>query len=195
MGVEQLSGSMGEAKDRPFVIISGLPGSGKTTLAHQLAPRFALPFFDKDEILEQLFEAKGTGDAAWRRTLSRESDALFQSAATQSRGAVLASFWHLHGMPADSGTPTSWLSELSAAIVNVRCICPTEVAATRFFRRTRHPGHLDSESSYEEILASMQALARLGSLNIEPAIDVDTSDAFDLDTLVRKVQAGLTAAC
>ena len=40
--------------------MSGLPGSGKTTVAQALAPLLKLPLFDKDAILEQLFETKGT---------------------------------------------------------------------------------------------------------------------------------------
>ena len=95
---------------KPFVVVSGLPGSGKTTLARRLAPMLDLPVIDKDEILERLFEARGIGDVAWRRTLSRESDTILQHEAVASDGAILTSFWHLLGMPADSGTPTDWLT-------------------------------------------------------------------------------------
>jgi glucokinase len=183
---------MGTTNDRPFVVVSDLPGSGKTTVARRLAPALSLPLLDKDEVLERLFDSKGTGDGVWRRTLSRESDALLQSEATASRGAVLASFWHLPGMPADSGTPTAWLAELSDLVVNVRCACPAEVAAARFFGRKRHAGHLDTESTFAEVLASVQALARRGPLTIEPAIELDTSDEYNLDTLVRDIQAAFT---
>jgi glucokinase len=58
----------------PFVVISKLPGSGKTTLARRLAPALNLPVIDKDDILTRFFESKGIGDVAWRRALSRESD-------------------------------------------------------------------------------------------------------------------------
>src|SRR4029453_4876249 len=88
------------AMRKPFVVISGLPGSGKTTLARRLAPNLGLPLIDKDDILDGLFESKGSGSAAGRRAGSRRSDAILQREATPSNGAVLSSFWHLPGMPA-----------------------------------------------------------------------------------------------
>ena len=91
-----------------FVVISGLPGSGKTSLARQLAPALHLPLIDKDDILERLFEAKGAGGAEWRRMLSRESDALLEAEArASSGGAVLVSHWRQAGMPADSGNQST----------------------------------------------------------------------------------------
>ena len=160
---------------KPFVVISGLPGSGKTALARRLAPALDLPLIDKDEILERLFESKGIGDAAWRRTLSRESDVILQQEATMSGGAVLASFWRVPGMPSDSGTPTDWLPAVSGALVNVHCVCEPEAAASRFLQRRRHPGHLDDATSYAEVLANLQSLARLAPLDIGRRIDLDTS--------------------
>ena len=105
---------------------------------------------------------------------------------------MLASFWHLVGMPVNSGTPTGWLAELSDLVVNVRCICPPDVAAARFLERQRHPGHLDSASTYTEVLASLQAQAGLEGLDIQPAIDADTSNECNLDGLVREIQAAFT---
>jgi AAA domain len=174
---------------KPFVVISGLPGSGKTTLARRLAPNLGLPLIDKDDILDGLFESKGIGSAAWRRALSRESDAILQREATLSNGAVLSSFWHLPGMPAESGTPTDWLCDRSHRLVNLHCACEPEVAARRFQERRRHPGHLDNETSCEELLESLRRLARLPRLAIAPSIDVDMSGEPHVDDLVRSIRA------
>jgi hypothetical protein len=73
-------------------VISGLPGSGKTTLGRRLAPALDLPLIDKDDILNRLFESKGVGNAAWRRTLSRESDVTLQQEATKSNRTWRISF-------------------------------------------------------------------------------------------------------
>src|SRR4029079_5534788 len=134
---------------KPFVVISGLPGSGKTTLARRLAPALNLPLIDKDDILDRLFESKGIGNAAWRRTLSRESEVILQHEAARSDGAVLVSFWRVPGMPPDSGTPADWLDAPPHHVFNVHCACEVDVAAGRFLQRRRHPGHLDGESSAE----------------------------------------------
>jgi chloramphenicol 3-O-phosphotransferase len=171
-----------------FVVLSGLPGSGKSTLARQLAPALNLAVIDKDEILEHLYDSQGTGDAGWRRSLSRESDARLQAEATASHGALLVSHWRLAGMTSDSGTPTAWLTELSQRIVHVHCVCQPEIAAERFCQRKRHPGHLDSMSSYADVLASLCTLARLGPLKIGPRIDVDTSGGLVLGTVLRDIQ-------
>ena len=55
----------------PFIVLSGLPASGKSTLGRAVAKALRLPMLDKDELLEALFESRGIGDADWRRRLSR----------------------------------------------------------------------------------------------------------------------------
>ena len=162
-------------------------GSGKSTSARQLGPALNFPLIDKDTILQGLFESQGVGDAAWRRTLSRESDVIFQAEATAAEKAVLVSHWHLPGMPVDPGTPTGWLLEPQYQVVNVHCVCDPEVAAGRFLQRKRHPGHLDSESTYSEVLARLRALERLGPLEIGQRVDVDTSQEPKLDAVVRDI--------
>lgn len=177
--------------EKPFVVISGLPGSGKTTLGRRLAPLLNLPLIDKDDILEQLFESKGIGDAAWRRTLSRESDVILQQEAMRSNGAIVVSFWHLPGMPSDSGTPIDWLDAPSHRVVHVNCSCELEVAASRFSQRRRHPGHLDDQRSAIDLFASLRQLVQCLPLNIGLRIDVDTSQAPHLDGVVREIRSAL----
>jgi len=169
------------------VVVSGLPGSGKTDLARKLAPLLQLPVIDKDEILERLFDSRGVGDAAWRRTLSRESDVEFRRQAEASTGALLVSFWRLPGMPAGSGTPTDWLQRLSTRIVHLRCTCPVELAVSRFTQRRRHHGHLDRLRTFEQISKSIAALAQLPALEVGHRIDVDTTAEIDLQTLVAAI--------
>jgi predicted kinase len=174
-----------------FVVVSGLPASGKSTLARELASALGLPLLDKDAILERLFESRGPGDATWRRLLSRESDQILQAEAIALDGAVLVSHWRLPGMPSSSGTPTAWLAELSSKVVHVHCECAPEIAAERFIQRRRHPGHRDEEKSHSEILAGIRSVALFGRLNIGPRVDVDTSQMPDFCVLLGEIHKAI----
>jgi hypothetical protein len=121
--------------------------------------------------------------------LSRESDVLLQQEATRSDGAVLVSFWRVPGMPPDSGTATDWLDAPSLHVVHVRCICELHLAATRFLQRQRHPGHLDGESSPDDIVARLRTLIQLPALDVGQRIDVDTSQEFNFQDLVRSIRS------
>ncbi|HSS52466.1 MAG TPA: AAA family ATPase [Thermoanaerobaculia bacterium] len=176
---------------RRFLVISGLPASGKTTLGRRLAGALGLPLLDKDEILEALFEGLGVGDTQWRNRLSRSADVVFQRLAEQTAGAVLASFWRHPQVTAESGTPTGWLSALSGKVVEVHCVCPPEAAAERFLARKRHDGHLDRDRGRDDLVAGFVRLAALGPLGIGPWIDVDTGHPVDFDGVLRLVEEHL----
>jgi hypothetical protein len=168
-------------------LISGLPGSGKSTIARALAPLLHLPLIDKDDILDHLFETRGVGNDDWRRRLSRDADATLEHDATASDGAVLVSFWRVPGMSDDSGTPTDWLRAVSGDIIHLHCVCDPETAARRFVGRTRHPGHLDAARSADDIAASIRTLARLPPPDFGARIDVATSHEFDVGALARTI--------
>ena len=175
-----------------FLIISGLPASGKSTVARRLAPRFGLPLLDKDDFLDALFVERGAGDADWRTSLSREADERFRIAARQLAGACLVSWWRHPGAASRSGTPTEWLSALSAPIVEVHCRCRVATALERFLARQRHPGHLDSVRAHSSLLMEFAALDDR-PLGIGPVVDLDTEAEVDNDALLHSIRTALAS--
>jgi hypothetical protein len=101
---------------------------------------------------------------------------------------VVTSFWHVDGMPAESGTPTEWLPALSRTLVNVHCECPPELAASRFVQRSRHPGHLDSTGAAPELLMSIRAIPRHQHLGVGEPVVVPTRHPVDPVFLLREVE-------
>lgn len=171
--------------DRPrFIVVSGLPASGKTTLARTLAPIVRMPVIDKDDLLEALFDGRRDPDVAAtgdeRRRLSRAADEEFIEAARRSDGAILVSFWRRDELSATAGTPTDWLSRLGD-LIELHCRCDPAVAADRFVQRRRNPGHGDPTELTDEIVARFRALDALGPLDVGPVCSVERNHRFEID--------------
>jgi predicted kinase len=170
-----------------FVVVSGLPASGKTTLGRPLSARLGLPLLDKDDVLESLLEGLGAASPDERRRLSRASDAVVERVARVSPAAVLCSFWRRESLSTMSGTPTSWLRELPD-VVEVFCDCSPRVAAERFHSRVRPEGHFDADKSFEDSLCRFEQLAAAGPLAIGPLVRVDTTRNVDVAAVAEAVR-------
>lgn len=168
---------------QPYIIVTGIPASGKSTVGQALATALGLAMLDKDEILEAMFNDQGVGNAEWRTLLSRAADDVLQERTLKSGGAVITSWWRHPASTVESGTPVEGLSSLPGVVVELHCVCSPHVAAERFRSRQRHEGHLDHLKTHAELLASFQQQAALGPLGLGRLVKVDTERTVELEAL------------
>jgi len=171
-----------------FVVFSGVPGSGKSTVARQLAPRLSLPLLDKDDFLDELFKERGVCDAAWRTALSREADTRFVRTAWELPGACLVSWWRNYKVSETTGTPVEWLSTLRAPLIEVHCRCRVETAVDRFLARQRHPGHLDSSQTRTSLITQFNAFEAAGPIACGPLLVLDTEQDVNPDVVLGQIE-------
>lgn len=162
---------------RTVVLVTGPPGSGKTSLATPLSTNLALPLIDKDVIKEALFEALGTGDREWSRTLSRASFQTMLNLVPQIGSAVLVGNFSLDMAPG--------LAELDPPPIEIFCRCPRSELVRRIKARHRHAGHLD-DATVTEVSRGVPSAEplQLGG----PYLEVDTSTPVAVEPIVNWVR-------
>ena len=173
------------------LIVTGIPASGKSTIARALSEALGLEMFDKDEILEDLFNEKGIGDKHWRTTLSRAADEVLRQRARQSENSIIVSWWRHPASIVASGTPTEWLSELQGVLIEIYCICDPAIAVQRFQSRIRHSGHLDQLKSHADLLPQFQQHAALGPLGIGRLVEVNTEGVTKIADVIARINSSL----
>jgi predicted kinase len=166
------------------VLVSGAPGSGKTSLAVPLAAELGFALLCKDRIKETLHDGLGAPapDLAWSRRLGGAAMELLWALAADAPAVVLEANFRPH-----NACERGRISALSARPVEVNCVCPPELAARRYAERaaTCHPVHVVT-SLPAELLAEFDRPVGIGEV-----ITVDTTAQVDVAALADRVRASL----
>ena len=180
-----------------MVIVNGLPGAGKTTLARSLSQRMILPLISKDTIKEAYSDVFGIApkEGHARREWSNAhgaaaAETMWALAAEAAGGAILESWWprdRAHFL--EAGLKRAGIDH----VVTVLCEVSPEIARERFVRRVRdgvrHPIHGESPdpADYDRDWLGAEPLT------VGPVYRVDTTGEVDLQPIVDWVIANRAA--
>lgn len=166
-----------------LAVVTGPPGSGKTTLARSLAGGLGMPLLTKDDLKVIMYETLGWGGRPWDRATSDAAYGIMfhlVDAILPSGGALMI---EANFRPSASERLRAALDHSGAACAQIYCTAPREVLVQRLRARTeqeqRHPGHADAETieDLDHLLATGVPLDLPG-----PVLRLDTSTATDAET-------------
>jgi predicted kinase len=185
-------------RDLTLFVVSGLPASGKTTLARWLADELQVPLVGRDDIKERLFDSLGWSDRAWSKRLGAASwDLLYWFIEMQLAAGQSCMAESNFGAPGDADRLRELVARYNVNVIEVHCYAAGNVLVERYLERVRsgqrHPGHVDEitiNEQRERLLAAVPAPLMLGGAEVL----VNTTDPalIDYDWLLGEILSELT---
>lgn len=169
-----------------LILVTGPAGSGKTTLAHELAAAVGCPALSRDEIKEGMVLSNRGFVAASSDPLTRRTYELFFEAMTlllRAEVTLVAEAAFQHGLWVKGLSP---LGDLAALRI-IRCVVPDVVARARQEHRLRTQSTRAAHADAQHLTQA----ATFRPLQLDaPTLDVDTSDGWhpNLETVANFCQ-------
>lgn len=175
-----------------FLLVTGPPAAGKTTLSTQLATELGLPRLAKDTIKRGMLAVLGADDLDSSRRVGAAAVSALLAVAAENSSAVLDSVWVEH----DSVTR---LLALPAPVIEVFCVCDLVELRRRYQERSeQRPGRqhdFDLERPASELWNDRSLRPLDGGW---PVLRTDTTAGLDVPMVAQAVRraarSGPTAA-
>ena len=174
-----------------WLIVTGPPAAGKTTLVGRLAQDLGIPLFEKDTIKDLLYKTLAFGDKAWSRQIATSAiDVLFFAAGQLLRNGQSVATESNFYRQFDSARASELAIKTGARIVQIHCSASPEILVERNAARLYPPNYRPNH----HVMPSEELLGKLDSGTWEPldvpskVIRVDTSDSLDYANLLQTIR-------
>jgi glucokinase len=165
-----------------LVVVTGVPGSGKTTLGSALARRLGCGFISLDALMEELAVDAAQTPREWLRD-DAEGEMVRRIKAFE--GEAVLDIWV--SPRRDTARVTALLQPWWPTVVEVRCEVPADLAVARYAARPRGWPHLPPD---EPTLRRIRtAVAHPEPLDALRTVVVDTTHRVPVASLARTLRA------
>ena len=172
------------------ILVTGLPGSGKTTIAKQLSAELGIPYILLDDIRESLANTPGT-EKLTRLELTYAAARVVWSMLPGFTTGVVIDAWLNLNLDHRQHIKQA-IDKFGTQLLEIHCQVPVEVAINRYLdRHSQSPRHGIHKAGDDAVKAINAASEKIQPLHLGPTFTADTTTPVDLEPIKRWIKTEL----